>query len=133
MKPLRLSVAFYLFLVFLSGVVVGGLAHRFYTVREVRAERKPRSSEEYRRNYIEEMNSRLALNESQVRQLNEILDATRSRYREMRERLKPELKSIQQEQVEKIRAILSPNQVAEYEKMRAERDSRRGQDRKHHR
>lgn len=133
MKRIRLSVAFYVLLVFLSGAVVGGLAHRYYGLRAVRAAKAPTSPEEYRSRYVEEMRSRLKLREDQVLKLNEILDVTRNRYRELREKTKPELKAIQQHQVEMIRSILDDSQRAEYEKMRDEREKHRKQGQRHRR
>ena len=124
MKPSKLSVALSLLVVFLSGIVVGGLAHRFYALRAVEAAKARPSPEEWRRHYIGEMQSHLNLSDGQVQRLNQILDNTRSRYREMRER-------IQQEQVEQIRATLSDTQRTEYEKLRAEREKRRAKRRNH--
>jgi len=125
MRGLRLPVTFYLVLVFLSGVGVGVLADNVYRTRVVRADRHSRSSEEYRKKYISEMERRLNLASGQVKQLEQILDETRIRYREMRDRLRPELKVIQEKQTTKIQAILNPEQRAEYEKMREEREKLR--------
>jgi len=118
-------VAFYLILVFLSGVGVGVLADNVYRTRVVRADRHSRSPEEFRKKYISEMESRLKLASGQVKQLEQILDQTRLQYREMRDRFRPELRAIQEDQTAKIRAILDPEQQAEYDKMRAEREKQR--------
>ncbi len=123
MRPSKATAAVYVALVFLSGVLVGGFGYRLYSASSVNAARA-RSSEDYRVRYVTEMRNRLKLNEQQVEELNAILDATRERWREVRERYKPEMKSIQDEQVERIRAILDPAQRTEYEKMRAEREER---------
>jgi len=124
-NALRFPIVLYLLLVFVSGAIVGVLAHNLYSSHAVRAERRPRSAEEYRRKYVEEMTARLKLADLQVKRLDEILDETRVRYREIRERVAPDFKAIQERQSEQIRAILEPVQVAEYEKMRAERERRR--------
>ncbi len=123
-SALRFPIVLYLLLVFVSGVIVGVLAHNLYSAHAVRAERRPRSAEEYRRKYVEEMTARLKLTDLQVRRLNEILDETRVRYREVRERVTPDFKAIQERQVEQIRALLKPEQLTEYEKIRAERERR---------
>lgn len=123
MKPSNATAAVYVVLIFLSGVLVGGFGYRLYSASSVNAARA-RSSEDYRVRYVTEMRNRLKLSERQVEELNAILDATRERWREVRERYKPEMKSIQDEQVERIRAILDPAQRTEYEKMRAEREER---------
>lgn len=118
MRPLKFPVVVYLVLLFFSGVVVGALAYRLYSPRPVR-------SSEFRQKYVDEMRSRLKLNGEQVIRLEEILNATESRYREVRERMKPEMTAIQQEHVGKVRAILNEVQQAEYEKMREERERHR--------
>ena len=125
MKRSSLSTGVYLLLVFLSGIVVGVFANRLYVMNSVSANANPKSPEEWRRKYVAEMRSRLRLSDQQVAQLEPILDETRQRFHDAHERAKPELKAIQDEQVQKIRSILKDDQKAEYEKMRAEREKRR--------
>jgi hypothetical protein len=134
MKRSTLSTAFYILLVFLSGAVVGAFAHRLYMVNTV-VSAKP---DEVRHHILDEMRTRLSLSEEQVKQLNAIMDSTKARYHEVKERwdnqsrqaAKPELKAITDDQAGKIRAILSEPQRVEYEKYRAERQKRREQQRK---
>ena len=129
-----LSTAFYILLVFLSGAVVGAFAHRLYMVNTV-VSAKP---DEVRHHILDEMRTRLSLSEEQVKQLNAIMDSTKARYHEVKERwdkqskqaAQPELKAITEDQAGKIRAILSEAQQVEYEKYRAERQKRREQQRK---
>ena len=121
MKRSNLSSAIYLLLVFLSGTAVGGFAHRLYLMNTVRAESAPRSPEEFRRQYMGELQSRLNLTADQVTKVNEILDVTRRRYRDLHERSKPEIKAIQDEQVESISAILTDKQRPQYQRFREER------------
>jgi hypothetical protein len=125
MKRSRLFVALYLSLVFLSGALVGILGYRFYTAQTVRARTRPGSPEEMRRQYAEEMRSRLKLSPPQFQQLNQILKATGDRFREMQKKYRPEVKSIMDAQTEAIRSLLNDTQRAEYEKMRQERDQHR--------
>jgi hypothetical protein len=126
---MKLSVAFYLLLVFVSGVIVGGLAHRFFGLREVRAERS--RSGEWRKKYVEEMQSRLQLSGDQLQRLNGVLDATRNRHRQLRQKMKPEMTAIHKEHVDQVRAILTDVQLTEYEKIRKEWENRRDRKRKH--
>jgi hypothetical protein len=128
MKPVRFSVAISLSLVFLSGVLLGGLAHRFYlyTVHAGEVTRSARSAD-YRDNYIQGLRSRLKLSDDQVKRLGDIMDATRSRYREVHDKIRPELEAIHQQQIDQIEAALDPSQRAEYAKLRAERDKLREQ------
>jgi hypothetical protein len=120
---MKLSVAFYLLLVFVSGVIVGGLAHRFFGLREVRAERS--RSGEWRKKYLEEMQSRLQLSGDQLQRLNGVLDTTRNRHRQLRQKMKPEMTAIHKEHVDQVRAILTDVQLTEYEKIRKEWEDRR--------
>ena len=131
MKRTTLATGLYILLVFLSGAVVGAFAHRLYVVGTV-VSAKP---DEVRHHILEEMRTRLSLSDDQVKQLNAIMDSTKARYREVKERwdrqskqaAKPELRAITEDQAEKIRAILSEPQRVEYEKYRVERQKRREQ------
>jgi putative sterol carrier protein len=124
MKRSTLSTALYLFLVFAGGAAVGGFAHRLYTMDTVLA--KP---EEYRSKVVDELHTRLSLTDQQIVQLNTIFDATKTRVKEVKDRWaeqakqasKPELKAINEDQAQKIKAMLTDTQRVEYEKFRAER------------
>jgi hypothetical protein len=137
MKKSSWSVAAYLIAVFASGVLVGAVGHRLYSTNPVIAttatEHQPTRPEDYRKKYVSEMQTRLKLSASQLEQLNGILDITRERFRELRERTRPEMKQIQQEQVEKIQIILNSDQQKEYAKMREEREREREKERERQR
>ncbi len=122
----RISIVLYLALVFLSGVVVGAVGHRLYTMQTVSAAKaRHPSPEEYRRRYLQEMQTRLKLTEEQVRKIDAVLDETRDRFR-------AEVRAMQEDQARRVRAILNPEQQEEYEKMRRERDERRKRSQKSH-
>jgi uncharacterized membrane protein len=125
MKRSHLVLAAYLLAVFLSGGVVGFLVHYLYSMQSVNAKATPRGPDDYRHKYVEEMRLRLSLQEEQVQQLNAILDSTRLRYREFREKHRSETNAIQEEQASKIRSMLSEPQRLQYETMRAEREKKR--------
>ncbi len=125
MRRSKVSTSLYLLLVFLSGSVVGVFGYRLYMMNSVSASSLPRTPEQYKRKYLEEMRTRLKLDATQLSQLSSIMDETRRRFREQHDRAKPELAQIQKEQHAKVNAILSGGQRAEYEKMVAERDKRR--------
>jgi hypothetical protein len=136
MKRTTLSTALYVSLVFLSGGVVGGFVHRLYMMNTVIAgpvtTPKP---DDYRKKYLEEMRTRLSLNQEQLSQLSTILDSTETRVHEVkakwnseaRTKAKPELKAIQEDQIQKVKGILTEPQQVEYDKLRAEREKRRQQ------
>ncbi|MDQ2949489.1 MAG: hypothetical protein M3Y27_26720 [Acidobacteriota bacterium] len=129
MNRSTLTIAFYLLLVFASGVAVGGFGYHLYTGTPVNAARlgdnKPRlSPEEWRREYLSEMQTRVHLTPAQLQELNGILDSTRSLFHDAREKNNLELKTLRENQANRIRAILTDEQRPEYEKLRAEREQR---------
>jgi len=124
MKRSQLAVALYAVLTFASGTLVGVVGHRLYVTANTKEGGGRRSPDDFRKRYIEEMRSRLKLDDQQVSQLNGILDATRERFRQLRERERPEMDAIQEDQRTRIRAILSPAQQAEYTKFLEEREKR---------
>ena len=113
-----------------SGIAVGAFGHRYFDSAAHPSAARPQTPDEYRKTYLEEMSKRLSLSQPQKEKLNEILDETRAKYREVRERHKPEMKAIQDEQVEKVDAMLTESQRTEYAKMRAEREAKRLADEK---
>lgn len=119
-----------LFAVFASGVGVGALGYHSYTVKTVAATTNAQptrpSPDEWRRRYVEELRQRLQLDTTQVSDLNRILDETRSQFHALKSRQKKEAdtlrEQIRSEQTSKVRAMLKPTQLGEYEKFREERD-----------
>lgn len=122
----RLNLALSLLLVFASGALVGALGHRYYNLKAVSAgPPKPRNPEEFRKRYMSEMTARLRLSPEQQKSLDTILDDTREQFRLVREKYHPEMKQIQDGQVERINAILSRDQQAEYAIYRKEREDKK--------
>jgi len=128
MKLSRTAIALYVFLVFASGVVLGAFGQRLYTASTVNAKQRP-NPEEFRKKVVNEYQSRLKLDADQMAKLNQILDETRGRMEETRQKMRPEYQKIHDDQVAKIREILTPDQQVEYDKMRKERDQRQKQSR----
>ena len=129
-----MGVGISLLAVFVSGAVVGAFGHRLYMVRSVysgpttTAAPAPPKPEEFRKKYVDELRTRLHLDEPQLGKLNVILDQTREKFHQARERSKErsrtESSQIRQEQRNQIRAMLKPEQQPEYEKITQERDAR---------
>ncbi len=113
--------------VFLSGVVVGVVGHELYSGDAVRAKsHKDWSPEEWRRHYVDVMQSRLSLSTQQLARLNEILDRSRDRFVALDEEvIRPQKHAIRHEQIESIEAMLTESQRLEYEKLRQERAEKR--------
>jgi hypothetical protein len=132
MRFSRGAIAVYVGLIFACGLVLGGFGDRLYNASAVVA--KPsanKNPEEFRKKIIAEYQSRLKLNEGQVAKLNMIMDETRARVEDERQKMKPAYQKIHEEQAEKVRALLSPDQQVEYDKMHKEREERNKQNPPH--
>ena len=123
MRRSNLATLLFLAVVFASGAVVGGFAVRLYSTTTVTAGRQttPRDHAEIRRQYIKEMQGRLHLNGTQVTELQQICETTGQHMRDVH-------KSVDDEHVQKVIAILDDNQKTEYAKMREEREKKRRQE-----
>jgi len=125
-KLSRLTIALYVGLIFASGVVLGVFGHSLYAVTTVVSKTTPRP-EELRKKRLAEMQTRMKLTDEQFAKINSIYDETRARFHEVRERYKPELDALESAQRDKVRAVLSPEQRDEYEKMLKEREAQQKQ------
>ncbi len=124
MKKSALRAALYLALTFVAGAAVGVFGNRLYNGHAVSADVRPARSGEYRRVYLQEMETRLKLDAEQIHRLTAILDQTESQFRQLNEKHRPEYRAIHAAQVEQISSLLSPPQREEYAKLRAEREAR---------
>jgi hypothetical protein len=125
----RFSALLSLLLVFLSGVLVGGFTYRFYNVSVAAAPNsgKKLDPEEARKHIVADMRDRLKLDARQVEQLQQIFDQTRDQFHQFHDKMNAEGQAIHNGQIEKIKAILSADQLPVYEQWRAERDRERQQ------
>jgi hypothetical protein len=126
MKLSRAAIALYVGLIFASGAVLGAFGNRLYDASTSSA-KSTRNPEEFRKRAVAEYRSRLKLNDEQVAKLNIIMDETRARVDDTRQKLHPAYKKIREEQQEKVRSMLTPDQQLEYDKMRKEREEREKQ------
>ncbi len=125
MKRWTLPIALYLFVVFVSGSVLGALGYRLYNPPTTKSNAAPKlSPEEWRRQNMEEMRLKLNLTPDQVQKLNTVYDETHSRFEAAHNTHNQEVKQIREEHVSKIRVLLTPEQLPKYEQLRAERELR---------
>ncbi len=129
MSKSKLSAFISLLLVFVSGALVGALAHRLYMVTSVNStEARNRSGpppEEVRRKLVAEFRDRVKLDDEQVRQLNQIYDEERQQFDTLHQKFNAEGRKLRAAHAEKIRAILRPDQIPLFEKLQAEREATR--------
>ena len=118
MNTNQAKAALFAFLLFGFGVAVGALGNRYYSVSAVSA----KTAEDFRHNYVSEMRTKLKLNQHQVDQLQVILDDTKAKVKAVREAHHPEMVKIRDAQIERVKAILLPDQAKQYEALVAERE-----------
>jgi Spy/CpxP family protein refolding chaperone len=118
MKRSQWTALIFAILLFACGVAIGALGHRYYSSSAVLA----RSSEDFRHHYVSEMQGKLKLTPKQVSQLQVILDETKSKARAVREQYRPAVASVKDEQVRRVKSILTPEQIPAYEQLVAERE-----------
>jgi hypothetical protein len=116
MRRTKLIALIFGLLIFALGLVTGVLAHRLYVADSVNA------SEDWRVRYVRELHSKLKLSDHQVDKLNDILDNTRAKVRAVKDRYKPEMLTIKQDQIARVVSILSPQQADQYRKIVAEQE-----------
>jgi hypothetical protein len=124
MARTRYSAAVYLILVFASGILVGVVSHRLYDTATVRATpivQAPRTADEVRKKYLTEMRAKVGVNDTQLASVNSILDETKRKFDDLKRKEKPLHDAIQQEQIDSISALLTPQQRTAYDNWRAER------------
>src|SRR4051812_18189603 len=118
MPRTRLSAILYLVLVFASGIAVGVASTRLYAVKASvppPAAAAPRTMAEFTHRYVNEMRTRVGVNEAQVAEVTKILVDTKKKYDELRREQRPQRDKIQQDQLDSIRAVLTDAQKPAFE------------------
>lgn len=123
MKRWNIPIAVYLFLVFVSGGVVGALGYRMYSPPSARSEQRL-SPDAWRRQYLDELKTRVNLTPDQAQKVNLILDETGASFNQAHDKHHQEFEKIKEDYRTKLRAILTAEQLPKYEQFRTERDAR---------
>lgn len=132
MANTKVSAFLSLLLVFASGIVVGGFGYRAYATKVSPsprpAEKRP-SPEDFRNRAVSEMTREVHLDDQQVVKLRDIYDETRASFDEARAAENAKLRvagqAIHDKQVEKIKAMLRPEQIPLYDALRARHEAER--------
>jgi hypothetical protein len=124
MKHWKLPIAAYLFLVLLSGAVVGAMGYRIYNPPSARSIGPRRGTEEFHRQYLDEMRTRIGLSPDQMDKLKVILERTNERYDDARTQHNEMVRQLREDHHASVRAMLSAEQLPKYEQLRSEREQR---------
>lgn len=109
--------------VFLLGAVAGGLSVNLYErlTRSPSGPAPPYGKE----GLLKKLNERLHLTPEQFGEIRSIVNETDEQYAEIRRDLNPRFNGVRQKSRDRIRAILTKEQLEEFEKMVVESDQRR--------
>ena len=118
MKRPQLLASLLALVIFGLGAAAGALTHRLVIANSVNA------SDDWRTRYINEMHARLRLSNQQIDRLNDILDDSRTKVRTVKDRYKPEMLQIKQDQISQIRSMLSSAQAASYTQLVDEQEAK---------
>ncbi len=116
MKPSNFVLFLYGALIFLGGTAVGVMGHRLYSTNSVSAISKP-APDEWRKKFTADMKTKVGLSDEQMGKLNSTLDESKALFDQVRQKYHPEMSAIYDAQVTKIKAMLTPPQLEEYEKI----------------
>lgn len=119
----RVTIALYLVLVFASGILVGIESHRLYaTTATAQATAAPQTMSQFRKLYLEGMRNEVGASGEQIVEINNILEDTKKKVEELTAAEKPLHDKIQQEHIDQIKSLLTPDQRVRYENWRAARE-----------
>jgi len=119
--------------VFVIGFAAGALALNLYQQLSRSSERNmPHNGTEF---LLKRMNDKVGLASDQQEQIKKILDETADKYKDIRKEMDPVVKpfeprfnTVRQESRDRIRALLTPEQLPKYEQMVQEHDKMREQE-----
>ncbi|MCC6264245.1 MAG: hypothetical protein IT169_11755 [Bryobacterales bacterium] len=119
----RNTVLLWLLIVFVSGSAVGAAGYRYFAAPEdaPREDRKPPSREQIRQEYRAKLRERVGVSEEQLAQITSILDEAKSASDAKRGAFEAELREIQNQTRERMRAVMTDEQRSRYDAWREER------------
>jgi len=129
MPKSRLTAFLYLLVVFMSGAVVGALAFKTYAadaaLRSNSAPHPKPTPEEVRRHIVTDLRTRVRMDDQQMVQVNQIMDETRDAFHQIRDAANQQVAKVHDQQWNKVKALLRPDQKPLYEQWYAEREAER--------
>ena len=103
---------FYFALTFLLGVIIGGACTYYYGWHTGRWHRPF-----VRQNFVHRLQGELNLSDTQVQQLEQILDGSMSKFRSAQQQADAQLNAVRQETRAAIRQILTPQQNQQFDEL----------------
>jgi hypothetical protein len=116
------------FVVFVLGFLSGGVANHIYGTTHGAEPKTLVRTQRPKAQVVQEFTDRLHLSADQQQQLGTIIGETRSRWRDLYAPLEAQHEQIRQEGRAKIRAMLTPEQLPEFDKFMQVLDKRHQQE-----
>src|SRR5215469_5947389 len=116
--------ALLVFVVFVLGILLGGVADHIYGHTHAR-EKSVVVQQRPKQEVVDEFTHKLNLTPAQQQQLGVIISEARSRWHDLYAPLEPKREQIRQEGRDKIRAMLTPDQMPKFQQFMDELDQRR--------
>lgn len=113
------------FIVFLLGLLLGGVGNHVWDEHVQGRENQPPGARPPRNQVVSELTRELELTSDQQTQLGAIIDQTRAKWDVLEAPIQPERERIRQEGRQRIRAILTPDQVKKYDAFMQHLDEQR--------
>jgi len=112
---MKFKAATLVFGVFLTGAVVGGLAVHVFGDRIWSTRASSANSQATKEEFLQQLSQQLDLTPAQRTQINAAMDQTISDYHSILVTVNPELKQALQQGRQRIRAVLTPDQLPKFE------------------
>ena len=102
----------YFALTFVFGIVVGGASTYYYAWHHGLWHRRPSKER-----VVSHLKSELSLSDSQLQQLNQIMDEAEQKHRQLQRQVAPQFQALHDETNGKIRALLNPDQLPKFNEL----------------
>jgi hypothetical protein len=136
MPKSRLLAFLGLLAIFVGGAISGAFGYHLYMASPVFGHNLPPATtsahkspgpdpEEIRKRLVEEMRQRVKLDDAQIAKLNRIFDDTRAQFDQIHREMNDRGHAAWDKQVAEVKAILRPDQMLLYDRLRAEHEAAR--------
>lgn len=122
---MKFKAATLVFAVFLTGAIVGGLAVHVFGDRIWNTSAADPASQLTKRDLLQQLDTKLSLSPAQRAQIDAIMNGTLSDYNRILSPLSPQLEDARRQGRERIRAVLTPDQLPKYESFIRQLDEQR--------
>jgi Spy/CpxP family protein refolding chaperone len=101
--------------VFLLGIALGGLGVHLYQGKHVSAGPPPAPLPKTSDEVVQQLDAKCSLTADQQKQIRAIMDDVMAQYREIYEPIRPKIEEVRQAGRQRIRAILTPEQLPRFD------------------